>query len=153
MNILTVKRLPENDYLELPEALSITDDFAELNIRRGGKRMKKITSIETIGSVAIVTLKEYNKFISKIKPEELEYSGYEALLSGFVGKLEFGILRNDIWITDKSILSEEHIQHLEGIEQILLNIPEGQTIVEITDHDLNNVKDHIRDIKIRDILK
>ena len=115
--------------------------------------MKKITSIETIGSVAIVTLKEYNKFISKIQPEELEYSGYEALLlPGFVGKLEFGILRNDIWVTDKSILSEEHIQHLDGIEQILLNIPEGQTIVEITDHDLNNVKDHIRDIKIRDIL-
>lgn len=142
-----------HDDLELPEALSITDDFAELNIRRGGKRMKKITSIETIGSVAIVTLKEYNKFISKIQPDELEYSGYEALLlPGFVGKLEFGILRNDIWVTDKSILSEEHIQHLDGIEQILLNIPEGQTIVEITDHDLNNVKDHIRDIKIRDIL-
>lgn len=142
-----------HDDLELPEALSITDDFAELSIRRGGKRMKKITSIETIGSVAIVTLKEYNKFISKIQPEELEYSGYEALLlPGFVGKLEFGILRNDIWVTDKSILSEEHIQHLDGIEQILLNIPEGQTIVEITDHDLNNVKDYIRDIKIRDIL-
>jgi len=143
-----------HDYLELPEALSITDDFSQLSIRRGGKIMKKITSIETIGSVAIVTLKEYKKFISKIQPEELEYSGYEALLlPGFVGKLEFGILRNDIWVTDKSILSEQHIQHLGGIEQILLNIPEGQTIVEITDHDLNNVKDHIRDIKIRDILK
>ena len=132
---------------EFDEALSITDGTESLDIRRGGKKMKAFTSIETAGSISVISLEEYQKFINNISEDELEFmSGiFEALLlPNFVGKLEIGIKQNGSWITDKSILTEEFIGNLDGVEQILLNIQEGQKVVQIEDHDLSKIKKYIK---------
>ena len=128
---------------EFDEALSITDGTESLDIRRGGKKMKAFTSIETAGSISVISLDEYQKFINGVSEDELEFmSGvFEALLlPNFVGKLEIGIKQNGSWVTDKSILTEEFIGNLDGVEQILLNIQEGQKVVQIEDHDLSKIK-------------
>jgi hypothetical protein len=124
---------------EFKEALSINDGLATLDIRRGGKKMKAFTEIETAGSISVITLEEYVSFISSLDKDEVDFlSGvYEALfLPNFTGKLEIGIKGKDGWITDSSILKEEYIQNKPGIRQILLNIPEGQKVNLIEDHDI-----------------
>jgi hypothetical protein len=122
---------------EFKEVLSITDGTTSLDIRRGGKKMKAFNSIETAGSFSVITFVEYQSFINEIDEDELEFmSGVfdTLMLPKFVGKLEIGIKQNGNWVTDKSILSEEYVQNLSGVEQILLNIQEGQKVIQIEDH-------------------
>lgn len=122
---------------EFKEALSINDELTSLDIRRGGKKMKAFTSIETAGSFSVISLDEYQKFINGLSEDNVEFiSGlYDALLlPKFVGKLEIGIKQNGNWVTDKSILTEEFVVNLPGVEHILLNIQEGQKVIKIEDH-------------------
>lgn len=139
-NLVVLGTSSYND-VEFKETLSITDGTESLDIRRGGKKMKAFTSIETAGSISVISFDEYKKFISEVSEDgrtcELEFmSGvFEALLlPNFVGKLEIGIKQNGNWITDKSILTKEFVGNLPGVEQILLNIQEGQKVIQIEDH-------------------
>lgn len=135
-NLVVLGTSSYND-VEFKETLSITDGTESLDIRRGGKKMKAFTSIETAGSISVISFDEYKKFISEVSEDELEFmSGvFEALLlPNFVGKLEIGIKQNGNWITHKSILTEEFVGNLPGVEQILLNIQEGQKVIQIEDH-------------------
>ena len=126
---------------EFKEVLSITDGTNSLDIRRGGKKMKAFNSIETAGSISVITFSEYQSFINEIDEDELEFmSGVfdTLMLPNFVGKLEIGIKQNGNWVTDKSILSEEYVQNLPGVEQILLNIQEGQKVIRVENHQKTN---------------
>jgi hypothetical protein len=123
--------------IEFKQVLSITDGLASLDVRRGGKKMKSFTSIETSGSITVIPFSEYQSFINDLDEDELDFiSGVfdTLLLPNFVGKLEIGIKQNKNWVINKSILDEEYIGNKPGIEQILLNIPEGQKVIQVENH-------------------
>lgn len=126
---------------EFKESLSINDETASIDIRRGGKKMKAFNSIDTSGSISVITFSEYQSFINGIDEDELEFmSGVfdTLMLPKFVGKLEIGIKQNGNWVTDKSILSKEYVENLPGVEQILLNIQEGQKVIQVENHQKTN---------------
>lgn len=136
---------------EFKEALSINDETASIDIRRGGKKMKAFNSIDTSGSISVITFSEYQSFINGIDEDELEFmSGVfdTLMLPKFVGKLEIGIKQNGNWVTDKSILSKEYVENLPGVEQILLNIQEGQKVIQVENHQKTNSSNGSSDYKV-----
>jgi hypothetical protein len=126
--------------------ITITDDYAGLDIRVGGKQRNDIY-FETAGFASATTFKEYEKFINKNGTDEL--GGTSALLiPNFQGTIRVGVkLEKGGFATDFD--PNDDLMYLEGGGEPFLDFPEGTVIIEIDeDHDISKLKSFLRDKKI-----
>jgi hypothetical protein len=126
--------------------ITLTDDFAGLDIRIGGKQREDIY-FETAGFASATTFKEYEKFINKNGTDEL--GGTSAILiPNFQGTIRVGVkLEKGGFATDFD--PNDDLMYLEGGGEPFLDFPEGTVIIEIDDdHDISKLKSFLRDKKI-----
>lgn len=126
--------------------ITITDDYAGLDIRVGGQQRNDIY-FETAGFASATTFKEYEKFINKNGTDEL--GGTSALLiPNFQGTIRVGVkLEKGGFATDFD--PNDDLMYLEGGGEPFLDFPEGTVIIEIDDdHDISKLKSFLRDKKI-----
>jgi len=126
--------------------ITITDDYAGLDIRVGGQQREDIY-FETAGFASATTFKEYEKFINKNGTDEL--GGTSAILiPNFKGTIRVGVkLEKGGFATDFD--PNDDLMYLEGGGEPFLDFPEGTVIIEIDDdHDISKLKSFLRDKKI-----
>jgi hypothetical protein len=129
--------------------ISITDDYASLEVRVGGKEMEDIY-FETAGFVSVTTYKEYEKFIKKYGTEQL--GGTSAILiPNFQGEIRIGVQ------LDKGGFAEDFdptddLYYIQGGGQPFIDFPVGTEIIDIDeDHDLSKLKKFVRNQKLTDL--
>lgn len=128
--------------------ISITDDYATLDIRVGGKEMN--IYFETAGFASVTTYKKYEKYIKKYGTESL--GGTSALLiPNFKGEIRVGVQ------LDKGGFAEDFdptddLYYIQGGGQPFIDFPVGTEIIDIDeDHDLSKLKKFVRDKKLTDL--
>jgi hypothetical protein len=128
--------------------INITDDYADLEVRVGGKEMDE--SIETVGFVSISTYKEYEKFINKYGTEQL--GGTTALLlPNFKGEIRIGV-QLDKGGYAKDFDPNDDLYYTQGGGQPFIDLPVDTEIINIDeDHDLSKLKSFVRDQKLTDL--
>ena len=127
--------------------ISITDDFANLEVRVGGKH---INDIETVGFVSVSTYKVYEKFIKKYTAEQL--GGTTAiLLPNFKGEIRIGV-KLDKGGYAKDFNPTDDLYYTEGGGQAFIDLPVDTEIINIDeDHDLSKLTSFVRNQKITDL--
>ena len=127
--------------------ISITDDFATLEVRVGGKHLN---DIETVGFVSVSTFKEYEKFIKKYTAEQL--GGTTAILiPNFQGEIRIGVkLDKGGYATDFD--PTDDLYYIQGGGQPFIDFPVDTEIIDIDeDHDLSKLKKFVRDQKLTNL--
>ena len=127
--------------------ISITDDFATLEVRVGGKHFN---DIETVGFVSVSTFKEYEKFIKKYTAEQL--GGTTAILiPNFKGEIRIGVkLDKGGYATDFD--PTDDLYYIQGGGQPFIDFPVDTEIIDIDeDHDLSKLKKFVRDQKLTNL--
>lgn len=127
--------------------ISITDDFANLEVRVGGKHFN---DIETVGFVSVSTFKEYEKFIKKYTAGQL--GGTTAILiPNFQGEIRIGVkLDKGGYATDFDPIDD--LYYIQGGGQPFIDFPVDTEIIDIDeDHDLSKLKKFVRDQKLTNL--
>ena len=127
--------------------ISITDDYASLEVKVGGKHFN---DIETVGFVSVSTYKVYEKFIKKYTAEQL--GGTTAiLLPNFKGEIRIGV-KLDKGGYAKDFNPTDDLYYTQGGGQPFIDLPVDTEIIDIDeDHDLSKLTSFVRDKKITDL--
>jgi len=130
--------------------VTITDDYATLELRAGGKFK---LDMETAGFATVDEFKRYKKFLDEEGEEGLEMlQGTEAvLIPDFKGTVSVGIKLDRGYATDFDPSGEDLMHQCDEYGQVFLDFPEGTEMVFIEDHDLSKLKGFLRDKKIKSL--
>lgn len=130
--------------------VTITDDYATLELRAGGKFK---LDMETAGFATVDEFKRYKKFLDEEGEEGLEMlQGTEAvLIPDFKGTVSVGIKLDRGYATDFDPSGEDLMHQGDEYGQVFLDFPEGTEMVFIEGHDLSTLKGFLRDKKIKSL--